>query len=200
MAAVALGASCEEVVPTAPADPAPAASAVVVHRQDVDPLVECRGPVDLDGYLAAARRAGAASAALEQQITELKRSGPEQAAASAFADRTENCGLDPNRRPAGRAVFGFALRFPNQAAASRVWAQGLFSVPNPAEGEEAPGLRTGVATGLSSHSWIQEVDAGGQQVTYAFWQQGRFVLVVIAAGLDPEAVRTLTARVDRRAV
>lgn len=162
-------------------------------------LRSCPGSGSIDSYLKTVRTSDPDSyAALSDAWAQFQKSGADSAAITAYADNVANCaGLLGAGR--GKSASSFVIRYRDEGSAATAYKRGILQFPTPNPEQQTPGLTIGEATGLGGNSWVYDQSIHGVAAYIAFWQRGRFDLMVLCADLDPDTARRMVTAVDSRA-
>ena len=193
---VACLAACEVSSPVGPPNP----DQVALKASDLPSgLKTCPGSGSIDSYLKAVRTSDPDSyASLSDAWAQFQKSGADSAAITAYADNLNNCsGLLGAGR--GKSASSFVIRYKDEGSAVTAYKRGILQFPTPNAEQQTPGLTVGDATGLGTNSWVYDQSIGRVAAYIAFWQRGRFDLMVLCADLDPETAKRAVTAVDSRA-
>lgn len=187
--------ACDVASPVGPPGP----DQVALKSSDLPSgLRTCPGSGSIDSYLKAVRTSDPDSyATLSDAWAQFQKAGADSAAITAYADDVANCsGLLGAGR--GKSASSFVIRYRDEGSAATAYKRGILQFPTPNSEQQTPGLTIGEATGLGANSWVFDQSIRGVAAYIAFWQRGRFDVMVLCADLDPETAKRAVAAVDSR--
>ncbi len=186
--------------PSLPVGGPPAPQDVALKPSDLPSgLKACPGSGPIDGYLKAIRTKDPDSyGQVSDAWNDFKRNGADSAAITSFTQDPSACSgtLGAGK---GQSAASFVIRYKDEASAADAYKKGIIGFPTPTAEQQTPGLTIGAATGLGTNSWVYDHAIGGRAAYIAFWQTGRYDVLVFTADLDPNASAQAVQSVNGRA-
>ena len=178
----------------------PAPEAVALKQSDLPGgLKQCPGSGPIDGYLQAIRIKDPDSySQVSDAWTAFKRNGADSAAITSFTQNPTSC-TGTLGAGQGQSAASFVIRYKDSSGASAAFKRGIIGFPTPSADQQTPGLTIGSATGLGNNSWVYDRTISGRAAYVAFWQTGRYDILVFMADLDPRAAAQAVDSINGRA-
>lgn len=192
------GAGCSS--PDLPIVGPPAPETVAVRAADLPQgLKQCPGSGAIDGYLKTIRdRDPDSYGQVSDAWADFRRNGADSAAITSFTQDPSAC-VGTLGAGQGRSAASFVIRYKDAGSAAAAFKKGIIGFPSPSPDQQTPGLTVGVATGLGANSWVYDRTIGGRAAYIAFWQTGRYDILVFTADLDSKSSSQAVDSVNGRA-
>jgi hypothetical protein len=178
----------------------PAPEAVALRQSDLPGgLKQCTGSGPIDGYLQTIRTKDPDSyAQVSDAWTAFKRNGADSAAITSFTQNPTAC-TGTLGAGQGQSAASFVIRYKDKSGALAAFKRGILDFPTLSADQQTPGLTIGPATGLGNNSWVYDRTISGRAAYVAFWQTGRYDILVFTADMDPKAAAQAVDYVNGRA-
>ena len=181
--------------PPAPPPRAMTVGDILLRAADVPPgLYRC----PQSGSMASAARVAAPGSLEAGAWTRLVSDGADQGGIVAFSDGAISCAEELGVATTGRSVTAVVVRFRTQGGALTAYNRGLLGFDSPTQAQDSPFLTVGAATGLGEHSWVYDPSSGTRLNWIGLWRKGRFLVLLVTAGLDEPTSNGLAAILDGR--
>lgn len=189
VAALLLAAGCGSS-PPAPATP----QGVALKSGDLAKgMIVCGLSGDVDQFLKAAPAGNSLATQIQQDWTTMKQQGGVKSGyVRVFADSKDQCSsaFTAQSLTGIQWAASMVVQYKSASVASKAYAQAAVGA---AEIAAAPGAQQGSATGLGPNSLTFGDTGGGQSIYFAYWQNARFIVVMLAVGV-PEATAHQAAK------
>lgn len=187
--AVACGTS-----PPAPATP----QGITLNSGDLPKgMLVCGLSGDADQFVKNAPAGSSVATQIQQDWAAAKSQGVQSGYVRVFAGSKDQCTSAFTAQSLTGITWAAAmvLQFKNSSVASKFYAEDGVGA---AEIAAAPGAQQGAATGLGAHSLTFGDTGGGQSIFFAYWQNGRFVTVMLTLGVPEPRARQAAHNVNSR--
>lgn len=159
---------------------------------------QCHGSGDVSGYLASLKQE---SKTAQQQNTRewkaLQGRGAVSGDVEVYTTDPHTCSGAFASDPHARAAFSYVVEYKDSKSASKSFSAGFLGL-QPRQGQQAPGLAEGDATGLGSNSWSYTQTKSGTSVFLAYWQQKDFTIFLGTTNLPAQDSQKAAAAMNGR--
>jgi hypothetical protein len=152
---------------------------------------------DADQFVKNAPSGSSVATQIQQDWAAAKTQGVQKGYVRVFAGSKDQCtsAFTAQSLTGIKWAAGMAIQFKTPAAASKFYGEDAIGA---AEIAAAPGAEQGSATGLGASSLTFGDTGGGQSVFFAYWQNGRFVNVMLTVGVPEPQARQAARNVNSR--
>jgi hypothetical protein len=182
-----------------PAAPPPATVQSVSMRTSDLPngLVVCGLSGDIDTFLKGAPANNQYASQLQSDWTTLKAQGAQKGYVRVFARSEADCknAFTASTSTPMPLVAAMVVQFKNTAAAAKAYVQADVQQSQIAS---LPGAQQGAGTGLSKNSLTFGDAEGTQSIFFGYWQNGRFLALVLAVDVGTKPALKAAEHVNSR--